>query len=74
MFSNMMLALSVTIHGSIVDATGSYTTSFVLVIVAYLLATVLGLWAYKKRPSYAVGAVGAAAAADAGTGASGESR
>ncbi|MCI1902013.1 MAG: MFS transporter [Bifidobacteriaceae bacterium] len=72
MFSNMMLALSVTIHGSIVDATGSYTTSFILVIVAYLLATVLGLWAYRKRPAYAAGAAGAGAAA--GTDVSEESR
>ncbi|MCI1984355.1 MAG: MFS transporter [Bifidobacteriaceae bacterium] len=52
MFSNLMLALSITIHGSIVDATGSYTTSFVLVVVAYVLATVLGLDAYRRRPQW----------------------
>jgi MFS family permease len=52
MFSNMMLALAVTIHGSLVDATGSYATSFILVVVAYVLATVLGLGAYKKRPAW----------------------
>jgi cyanate permease len=52
MFSNMMLALAVTIHGSIVDATGSYFTSFVMVVVAYVLATVLGLGAYRHRPSW----------------------
>lgn len=50
MFSNMMLALAVTIHGSIIDATGSYTTSFILLLVAYMIATVLGLGAYRHRP------------------------
>ncbi|MCI1936245.1 MAG: MFS transporter [Bifidobacteriaceae bacterium] len=51
MFSNATLALAVTIHGSIVDATGSYSASFILVVAVYVLATVLGLGAYRRRPT-----------------------
>lgn len=51
MFSNATLAIAVTLHGSIVDATGSYTPSFILVVAVYVVATVLGLGAYRRRPT-----------------------
>lgn len=50
MFSNITLALAITLHSSLFDVTGSYSASFVLVVAVYLIAMVSGLWAYKKRP------------------------
>lgn len=49
-FSNLMLALATGLHGVVADATGSFALSFILILVGYALAALLGLLAFARRP------------------------
>lgn len=50
-FSQLMLALATGLHGVLYDVTGgSFTLSFVLIIVGYVLSAIAGLYAWHHRP------------------------